>query len=95
MIAEFDGVLSVIDWKTAARRKTRSKIYNYFKQEAAYAVMFEEMTGTPVSQLVTIITTQEGESQVFVEHRDEWVDEFIKLRDSYEQELQSRAPTEE
>ena len=95
MIAEFDGVLSVIDWKTAARRKTRSKIYNYFKQEAAYAVMFEEMTGTPVSQLVTVITTQEGESQVFVEHRDEWVDEFIKLRDSYEQELQSRAPTEE
>lgn len=84
MIAEFDGVLSVIDWKTAARRKTRSKIYNYFKQEAAYAVMFEEMTGTPVTQLVTVITSQEGDSQVFIEHRDEWIPEFIKLRDEYE-----------
>ena len=84
MIAEFDGVLSVIDWKTAARRKTRSKIYNYFKQEAAYAVMFEEMTGTPVTQLVTVITSAEGDSQVFVEHRDEWIPEFIKLRDEYE-----------
>ena len=83
MIAEFDGVLSVIDWKTAARRKTRSKIYNYFKQEAAYAVMFEEMTGTPVTQLVTVITSAEGDSQVFVEHRDEWIPEFIKLRDEY------------
>lgn len=84
MIAEFDGVLSVIDWKTAARRKTRSKIYNYFKQEAAYAVMFEEMTGTPITQLVTVITSQEGDSQVFIEHRDEWIPEFIKLRDEYE-----------
>jgi len=84
MIAEFDGVLSVIDWKTAARRKTRSKIYNYFKQESAYAVMFEEMTGIPVTQLVTVITSSEGDSQVFVEHRDEWVPEFIKLRDDYE-----------
>ena len=88
MIAEFDGVLSVIDWKTAARRKTRSKIYNYFKQEAAYAVMYEEMTGTPVTQLVTVITSSEGNSQVFVEHRDEWIGGFIELRDAYELELQ-------
>jgi len=91
MVAEFDGKISVIDWKTSARRKTRSKIYNYFKQEAAYAVMFEEMTGIPVTQLVTIITTQEGESQVFIEHRDEWVGEFLKLRDQYELELQDSA----
>ncbi len=86
MIAEFNGKLSVIDWKTAARRKTRSKIYNYFKQEAAYAVMFEEMTGQPVSQLVTIITSAEGDSQVFIEDRDEWIPEFIKLRDQYEED---------
>jgi hypothetical protein len=88
MIAEFDGVLSVIDWKTASRRKTRSKIYNYFKQEAAYAVMYEEMTGTPVTQLVTVITSSEGNSQVFVEHRDEWIGGFVELRDAYELELQ-------
>ena len=88
MIAEFDGVLSVIDWKTSARRKTRSKIYNYFKQEAAYAVMYEEMTGTPVTQLVTVITSSEGNSQVFVEHRDEWIGGFVELRDAYELELQ-------
>lgn len=98
MIAEFDGKLSVIDWKTSKKRKTRSRIYNYFKQEAAYAVMFEEMTGLSVTQLVTVITTEEGESQVFIEHRDEWIGEFIKLRDEYEQrrehsvlELQSSA----
>ena len=95
MIAEFDGKLSVIDWKTSARRKTRSKVYNYFKQEAAYAVMFEEMTGQPVTQLVTIITDQEGGSQIFVEHRDEWIGEFIALRDAYELELQSNTSSKE
>lgn len=86
MVAEFNGTLSVIDWKTSTRRKTRSKCYNYFKQESAYAVMFEEMTGMPVTQLVTIVTDQEGGSQVFVEHRDEWIGEFIELRDQYERE---------
>ena len=86
MIAEFDGKLSVIDWKTSTRRKTRSRCYNYFKQEAAYAVMYEEMTGQPITQLVTVVTDQEGGSQVFVEHRDEWIGEFIVLRDQYEEE---------
>lgn len=89
MIAEFDGVLSVIDWKTAKAKKQRSRIYNYFKQESAYAVMFEERTSIPVSQLVTVITTESGESQVFVEKRDDWISSFIELRDNYELELQS------
>jgi len=88
MIAEFDGILSVIDWKTSAKRKTRSRIYNYFKQESAYAVMFEEMTGQPITQLVTVVVSQEGECQVFIEHRDDWIGEFIDLRDQYELELQ-------
>jgi hypothetical protein len=86
MVAEFDGKLSIIDWKTSTRRKTRSRCYNYFKQEAAYAVMYEEMTGQPITQLVTVVTDQEGGSQVFIEHRDEWIGEFIELRDQYEAE---------
>lgn len=86
MVAEFNGKLSVIDWKTSTRRKTRSRCYNYFKQEAAYAVMYEEMTGQPITQLVTVVTDQEGGSQVFIEHRDEWIGEFLELRDQYEEE---------
>lgn len=85
MIAEFDGELAVIDWKTSNKRKTRSQIYNYFKQESAYAVMFEEMTGQPITKLVTVITSSEGDSQVFVEHRDEWIGGFVELRDAYEE----------
>ena len=82
LIAEFDGRLSVIDWKTASREKSKKYIKNYFKQESAYAVMFEERTGIPVDQLVTIIAHPEG-TQVFVEKRDDWIDGFKKLRELY------------
>jgi len=85
MVAEFEGKMSVIDWKTSTREKTRSKIKNYFRQEAAYAVMFEEITEIPVSQLVTVITTEDGCCQVFKEKRDEWIDDFIELRELYAQ----------
>ena len=48
--------------------------------------MYEEMTGQPITQLVTVVTDQEGGSQVFIEHRDEWIGEFLELRDQYEEE---------
>ncbi len=85
MVAEFRGRRSIIDWKTSARVKTRDQVCNYFKQEAAYAVMFEEQTGLPVSQLVTIMCVEnETNPVVFIEKRDDWIGEFIALRDRFE-----------
>jgi genome maintenance exonuclease 1 len=85
LVAEFDGRLSIIDWKTSSKEKPRKFINNYFKQESAYAVMFEERTKIPVDQLVTIITHPEG-TQVFVEHRDNWIEGFMELRKLYAEE---------
>ena len=46
--------MAIIDWKTSKYAKKREYIEsNYFMQEAAYAVMFEERTGIPVERLVT------------------------------------------
>lgn len=72
-IAEFDGVLSVIDFKTSKREKPISWIESYFQQEAAYAIMWEERTGLPIQQLVTIIAVDEGAPQVVIQKRDDWV----------------------
>ena len=73
-IAEFNGVLSVIDFKTSKRLKNKENISNYFQQTAAYAVMFEERTKIPVSQIVVIIAVDdEEEPQVFVEKRDNYI----------------------
>ena len=56
LVAEFDGRRSIVDFKTSRRDKDEEDIHAYFMQEAAYAIMFEERTGVPVSQLVTIMT---------------------------------------
>lgn len=66
-IAEFDGVLSVIDFKTSTKRKAKEDIENYFVQGTAYALMFNEMTGLKPQQVVLIFATDEGESFHYVE----------------------------
>ena len=80
----WDGKVSIIDFKTASKRKRRDWITNYFMQESAYAVMFEEMFDIPVSQIVTIIAVEADEPQLFIEKRDDWIDGFIELRDRWE-----------
>ena len=83
-IAEYNGKVSVIDFKTSKRVKKKSDIHSYFMQTSAYAVMFEERTGIPVSRLVILMTVDdEPEASVFVEKRDDWIDQFIDLREVY------------
>jgi len=72
-VADFDGKLSIIDFKTSMKPKRKDWITNYFMQESAYAIMWEERTGRPVTQLVTIISVDNHDPQIFVEHRDTWV----------------------
>lgn len=69
----FDGKISIIDYKTSMKPKRLDWVKNYFMQETAYAIMWEERTGMPITQLVTIISVDNNEPQVFIEHRDNWV----------------------
>ena len=86
-IAEFAGKVSVIDFKTSTKRKVPSKIKGYFMQETAYAKMFEEMYGVPIERIVTIVAVEEtGQSQLFVEEPDNWLDQFMDLRQQYRDE---------
>ena len=71
--AEFDGKPAIIDFKTSKRLKSFEQVESYFMQEAFYAIAWEERTQIPITQLVTIISVDGGECQVFVEHRDNWV----------------------
>ena len=65
-IAEFDGVLSIIDFKTSAKQKTDERLYDYFVQECAYACMLLEQYNIRVEQLVTIVACEDGDTQVVV-----------------------------
>jgi genome maintenance exonuclease 1 len=82
-IAEYNGKMSVIDFKTSKRLKHRDDIHDYFMQCSAYAVAFEEMTKIPVPQLVILIAVDDEKPLVFVEKRNEWIDGFKDLRAEY------------
>ena len=85
-IAEYKGKLSVIDFKTSKKRKTRSHCYNYFMQCSAYAIMFEERTGIPVDQTVILMAQEDDGPAIWVEKRDEFVPKLLEARDVYEKE---------
>lgn len=85
-VAEFDGERSIIDFKTSMKPKKLDWIKNYFMQESAYAIMWEERTGQPITQLVTIISVDNAEPQVFIEHRDNWVRPLRDTIKQYEEE---------
>lgn len=82
-IAEFDGKMSIIDFKTSKRVKTRDDIHGYFMQTSAYAVMFEERTGIPVGKLVVLMAVDDEQPLLFEEKRDDWIHQFIELRQDY------------
>lgn len=87
LIAEFDGVLSIIDFKTSSRRKTAEDIKDYFEQEAAYAIMFEERTKIPIVNLVTIMAVENDTTPlVFKEHRDNHANDLTKKIRLYEKQ---------
>jgi len=79
-IAEYDGELSIIDFKTSKKPKPRAWIEGYFVQAAAYACMLYELTGIKAKKLVIIMACENGELEVY-EERD--VFGHVKLLDTY------------
>ena len=81
VIGEFDGVLSVIDFKTSSKPKTESMIEDYFLQGTCYALMYEERVGIPIDQIVVIMSTDGMEKpQLFVKDKEQYVDKLcIKI----------------
>lgn len=68
-IAEFDGELSIIDFKTSKKPKPREWIDHYFVQCCAYACMLHELTGLSVKKFVIIMVCENGDVEVY-EERD-------------------------
>jgi genome maintenance exonuclease 1 len=82
-IAEYKGKLSIIDFKSSSKPKYEKSIKNYFVQETGYALMYQEMTGRKVEQIVTLISCHSGETQVFVKNPDDYVDTLKQYIQEY------------
>ena len=82
-IVEWEGVPTIVDWKTSRRPKKKADIPNYFCQLSAYAVMWEERTGMPVSNTRIVMDVDNFHPVMYKEKRDDWIDLMIETRDEY------------
>lgn len=82
-VGVWDGKNSIIDYKTSRKLKKKEWVKGYFMQCAAYAIMWEERTGMPITQLVVLIAVDNEEPQVFIEHRDNWVGPLLDVIEQY------------
>lgn len=73
LIAEFDGVPSILDFKTSLRPKTEDQVHGYFVQKTCYGEMVEERVGLEVPQIVTIMAVDHEPCQVWVKKRADYV----------------------
>ena len=83
-IAEYDGELAIIDFKTSKKIKPEKWVEQYFVQETAYACMYYELTGIPVEKLITIMVTPEGDVHVYDKRNKS---DYIKLLVKYVKEF--------
>ena len=79
-IAEYDGELAIIDFKTSKKPKPRNWVEHYFVQCMAYGCMLYELTGISVKKLVIIMACENGECVIY-EERDKA--KYIKLLSKY------------
>ena len=82
-VAEYNGKLSVIDFKTANKERQESWIDNYFLQTTAYAQMYEETYGKNIDQIVILLASEDGSVQNFVKEKKDYMSPLMKSIDEF------------
>lgn len=82
-IGEYEGVLSVIDFKSSKKRKTKSYIKSYFLQATCYALMYEEITGGKIDQVVILVSAEDGTVVPFVEDKKQFIQPLLDVVEDY------------
>ena len=93
-IADYDGKLTVIDFKTSTKEKKEEWIENYFIQCTAYCEMFEERYGRAIDQIAVLIVCEDGGVQTFVKDKKDYIDLLQPAIDEFwaEYDMQSAQP---
>ena len=89
-IADYNGKLSVIDFKTANKERKEDWIENYYIQTCAYAIMYEELFGKRIEQLVILMAGEDGTMRSFIRNKKDFepkLEESIKYFYKYYEEL--------
>ena len=83
-IGEFDNELSVIDFKTSKKIKTQAHIEDYFWQTSAYALMYEEMIGHPIDNIVIIMAVENEQPLLFKQKTSDHIHGLVKAIKFYQ-----------
>ena len=83
LVGVWDGVPSIIDYKTSSKLKKKEWCEGYFMQCAFYAIAWEERTGMATPNIVIVMDVDNHDPVVFVEHRDNWIDKLKSAKEFY------------
>ena len=85
-IAEWNGVPSIIDFKTSRSERKDDYNFEYYMQASAYAEMFEERTGIEINQIVILVVTEDGLVQEFVKDKKDYLQDLVDTIDQFTEE---------
>ena len=83
LIADFEGKLAVIDYKTSRSKKDWEMCHKYFMQGAFYAHAFQERTGIPINNIVIIMAVEQNDPIIFRETKDRWIEPLKQVITKY------------
>lgn len=89
-IGEWEGVLSIIDFKTSRRVKKKEDITNYFIQMCFYAAAFLERTGIAIKQAVVVMAVDDNEPLIFKVNTFDYLEHFIAVRKKYKEMYENK-----
>lgn len=87
-IAEYDGRLSVIDFKSAGKKKQKSWILKYYLQATAYSEMCTEITKIPINQIVILISAEDGTVTPYIEDPKNYVQKLKDVITDYKMRIE-------
>jgi len=83
LIAEYNGELSIIDYKTKRKPQIDDYMYEYYLQTTCYAQMFHEVTGEKINQIVILVSSEKNSRQEFIKTCDDYVEPMNQRIEKY------------
>ena len=82
-IGEYNGIPSIIDFKTSTKERNDDWNESYYIQASAYAEMFEERTGIEINQIVILVVTEDGIVQEFIKTKENYLPLLVEAIDDF------------
>jgi len=89
-VAEYNGKLSVIDFKSANKSREEGWIENYFLQTTAYSMMYEETFGEKIEQIVIILACEDGVAQTFIKKTADYQQKLMESIDNFYKQFNNK-----